>query len=278
MTNPLVSGDWLEQHLDDANVRVVEISSTPDNSKYREGHIPGAAWFFWKDICWHPTDREFIAPEMLANKFGAIGIGPETTVVLYGDPVQYGTYAFWAFTMAGHKNLKLLDGTRTKWLKDGRPLTKDIPRFQAVTYPAPAPDTSMRVGRHNVRDNLGKPGRLLLDVRTPEEYSGERVMEYPKFDHGAERKGRIPGAVHLFFKNFLNNDDTFKSPEELRPLFERVGATPEQADEIVTYCRLSHRATLSWVAMKFLLGFDNVKIYDGSWTEWGSIVGYPVEN
>ncbi len=273
----LVNTKWLEQHLEDADLRVVEISSTTDDTAYRDGHVPGATWFFWKDICWHPTDRQFTTPEALAERFGAIGIGPRTTVVLYGDPVQYGTYAFWSFTMGGHANLRLLDGSRTKWLKEGRPLSKNIPKFSPVDYRPGEGDSSMRLGRDDIRANLGRPGRLLLDVRSPEEYSGERVIEAPKFDHGAERGGRIPGAVHLFFKNLLNDDDTFKSTDELMAAFESVGATPENTEEIVVYCRLSHRATLTWVAMKHILGFDNVKIYDGSWTEWGSIVGFPVE-
>lgn len=278
MTSPLVSTDWLEQHLDDADLRIIEISSTVDAAAYHQGgHIPGAAWFFWKDICWHPTDRQFTAPEALAARLGAIGVGADTTVVLYGDPVQYGTYAYWAFTMAGHVNLKLLDGTRTKWAREGRPLTTDIPEFTPVDYPPGVGDSSMRIGRDDIRENLSKPGRFLLDVRSPEEYSGERVMEAPKFDHGAERGGRIPGAKHLFFKNLLNDDDTYKSAGELRAAFEGVGATPDKNDEIVVYCRLSHRATFTWVAMTRILGFENVKIYDGSWTEWGSIVGFPVE-
>lgn len=278
MTDTLVSTDWLEQHLDDDNVRVIEVSATTDEAAYhKEGHIPGAAWFFWKDICWHPSDRQFTTSEALAERLGAIGITPETTVVLYGEPVQYGTYAYWAFTMAGHANLKLLDGTRTKWTNEGRPLTKDVPEFTAADYPPQEGDSSMRIGRDDIRDNLGKPGRFLLDVRSPEEYSGERVMEHGKFDHGAERGGRIPGAKHLFFKNLLNDDDTYKSPDELLAKFESVGANPEKHDEVVVYCRLSHRATFTWVAMNRILGFENVKIYDGSWTEWGSIVGFPVE-
>jgi thiosulfate/3-mercaptopyruvate sulfurtransferase len=278
MTETLVSTDWLEQHLDDDDLRLIEISSTVDDAAYHQGgHIPGAAWFFWKDICWHPTDRQFITPEALAERLGAIGVGPKTTVVLYGDPVQYGTYAYWAFTMAGHANLKILDGTRTKWTQEGRPLSKDIPEFSVVDYPPGKGDASMRLGRDDIRDNLGRPGRFLLDVRSPEEYSGERVMEAPKFDHGAERGGRIPGAQHLFFKELLNDDDTYKSPDELFAILEGVGATPDNADEIVVYCRLSHRATFTWVAMTRILGFENVKIYDGSWTEWGSIVGFPVE-
>lgn len=275
MTSPLVTGDWLEKNLDDPKVKILEIVASKDKTQYREGHIPGAIWCFWKEICWHDSDRQFVSPEELAKRFGALGIKEDDTVVLYGEPVQYGTYAFWAFTMGGHKDLRILDGTRTKWTAEGRPLTKDLTRITPVEYKPGTPDESMRVGRDDVRDNLGKEGRFLLDVRSPEEYSGERVMEYPKFDHGAERNGRIPGAVHLYFKNLINDDNTFKSAVELKAVLEKVGATPDK--EIVAYCRLSHRATLAWTAMKFILGYENAKIYDGSWTEWGSIIGFPVE-
>jgi thiosulfate/3-mercaptopyruvate sulfurtransferase len=278
MTSAIVSTQWLEDHLDDPNVRIIEVSAKMDDETYRTGHIPGALRWFWKDVCWHATDRQFVTPEALAKILGAIGIGPDTTLVLYGDPVQYGTYAYWAVTMAGHKNLKVLDGARTKWVAEDRPLNRNIPRFDAVDYPTPMPDESMRLGRENVRDNLGKDGRLLLDVRTPEEYSGERVMEHGQFDHGAERKGRIPGAKHLFFKELINADDSYKSADEIKSIVSSaIGTTPDQVDEVVCYCRLSHRATLVWVALTQLLGHDNIRIYDGSWTEWGSIVGFPVE-
>ncbi len=277
MTSPLVSPAWLQEHLTDPSLRIFEIANKPDMERYREGHIPGALGAFWKAICWHETDREFTSSQALAGRFGALGIRPTDTLVLYGDPVQYGTYAFWAFTMAGHPHLRVLDGSRARWIKEGRPLTTDIPHIVPGDYPPQKGDASMRIGRDAVRAGLGKPGRLLLDVRSPEEYSGERVMEYPHFNHGAERAGRIPGAVHLYYKNFLTDDDSYKSPTEIRALLDRVGATPEQVAEIVCYCRLSHRATLAWVAMKYLLGYRNVKIYDGSWTEWGSIVGFPVE-
>ena len=279
MHDTLVSTDWLEAHLQDSNVRVLEICSVPDDTKYREGHIPGAIWAFWKRVCWHETDRELISPEAMAQLLGGMGIGPDTTLVLCGDPVQFGTYAFWAYTMSGHRNLRLLDGGRKKWLAERRPLSTEMPRLAAVDYPAPpAGESASRVGRRDVREQLGNPDRLLLDVRSPEEYSGERVIDYSfGFDHGAERKGHIPGAVHLYFKDLLNEDESFLPAQEMRRKLASVGAISDQVNEVVCYCRLSHRATLAWVAMTRILDFQQVKVYDGSWTEWGSIVGYPVE-
>ena len=277
MNTPLVTTAWLEEHLEDPDVRVFDVCNVPDNTAYRRGHIPGATWWYWKDLCWHETDREFITSEAAARLLGAAGVGPQTTLVFSGDPVQFGTYAFWAFTMAGHIDVRLLDGAGTKWLAEGRPLTIDIPRFSAVAYEPRPGDTTMRLGRDDVREKLGEPGRLLLDVRTPEEYSGERVAGYPDPDHGAERKGRIPGAVHLYFRDLLNDDDTFKSADDLWAAFGRLGIGPADPRELVVYCRLSHRASLTWVALRYLLGHENVRMYDGSWTEWGSIVGFPVE-
>jgi thiosulfate/3-mercaptopyruvate sulfurtransferase len=278
-SSPLVSTAWLEDHLADPDLRIIEVCNLNDDTTYRAGHIPGALWFYWKATCWHATDREFVTPAAMVKLFGALGIGPHTTVVLYGNPVQFGSYAFWAFTMAGHAKLKLLDGGRRKWVMEKRPLSQAVPRFPAVAYPAPPQGpTSMRVGRDDVRDHLGRPRRLLLDVRSPEEYSGERVSDYSfKVDYGAERTGRIPGAVHLYFRELLNEDDSFKSPGELRRALAAAGVTPENFDEIVCYCRLSHRATIAWLALGQILGSKNVKIYDGSWTEWGSIVGFPIE-
>ena len=279
VSSPLVSTAWLEDHLADPDLRIIEVCNIRDDKTYREGHIPGALWFYWKTACWHETNRDFITPAAMADMFGRLGIGPQSIVVLYGDPVQFGSYAFWAFTMAGHANLRLLDGGRRKWVMEKRPLSQDVPRFPAVAYPAPpAGPSSMRIGRDNVREHLREPRRLLLDLRSPEEYSGERVSDYSfKTDHGAERTGRIPGAVHLYFKELLNEDDSFKSPGELRRTLAAAGVAPEKFDEIVCYCRLSHRATIGWLALGQILGLPNVKIYDGSWTEWGSIVGFPIE-
>ena len=279
VSSPLVSTAWLEQHLADPDLRIIEVCNLRDDKTYREGHIPGAMWAYWKSACWHETNRDFVTPAEMAQRFGAMGIGPQSTVVLYGDPVQFGSYAFWAFTMAGHAKLRLLDGGRRKWILEGRPLSPTVPHFPAVAYPTPPAGTSsMRIGRDNVREQLRQPQRLLLDLRSPEEYSGERVSDYSfKVDHGAERTGRIPGAVHLYFKDLLNEDDSFKSPGELRGVLAAAGLAPEKFDEVVCYCRLSHRATIGWIALGQILGHKNVKIYDGSWTEWGSIVGFPIE-
>lgn len=279
MTTPsLVSGQWVEEHLGDPNVRIIEVSAQNDTSNYRHGHLPGAVWFNWKDLCWHPSDRELVTAEELAARLGAVGIGGETTLVLYGDPVQYGSYAFWALKMAGHQDLRLLDGTRTKWMAENRPLTMNIGRFAPVDYPVPQQNKTLRLGREAVRARLDDDDFLIIDARSPEEYRGERVSPTTSsFDHGAERKGRIPGAIHLFYKTLLNADDSFRSRDELAAIINAANIEPDKADEIACYCRLSHRATLVWFAFKYLLGRDNVRVYDGSWTEWGSIVGFPIE-
>ncbi len=276
--SPLVSTAWLEQHLGDPAVRILEVCSLTDDKVYREGHIPGAQWVYWKAACWHESARQLVTPAEMARLLGGMGIGPDATLVLYGDPVQYGTYAFWAFTMAGHRDLRLLDGGRRKWVLEGRPLSRDAPRREPVAYPPPAGTAAMRVGRRDVREHLGDARRLLLDVRSPEEYAGKRVIDYTAaFDHGAERFGRIPGAKHLYFKELLNADDSFKSPDAIRDALAAAGIAPERFAETVCYCRLSHRATAAWVALAHVLGVENVRVYDGSWTEWGSIVGYPIE-
>ena len=277
-SSPIVSTDWLADQLLDPTVKVIEVSSKKgEDAPYAQGHIPGTINFFWKDLCWHDTDRQFVTPEKLAERLGSVGISETDRIVLAGEPVQYGTYALWALTMAGHKETFVLDGSRVKWEQDGRPMTDAVPDFSPVDYVPQAGDSTMRLGRDNVRDHLGDEGRFLLDVRSPEEYSGERVMEIGQFDHGAERGGRIPGAKHLYFKELLNADDTFKSPDELRTKFASVGCTPESLKEVVCYCRLSHRATFAWTVLTHILGHNNIFIYDGSWTEWGSIVGYPIE-
>ena len=278
MSSPIISTKWLSEQLHEPSLKIIEVSAKKNKeADYVKGHIPGAYNFWWKDLCWDETDRQFVTPKQLAKRLGDIGISDEDRLIIYGDPIQYGTYAFWSLTMAGHPNLMLLDGGRTRWLEDKFPVTEKLPAKKSVNYRIQSSNQWMRLGRENIRDNLAKNNRVLLDVRTPEEFSGERVMEYGQFDHGAERGGRIPGAKHLFFRELLNLDDTFKSAKELENVFAQVITEQQKAGEIVTYCRLSHRASLVWTAMIYILGYQNVKIYDGSWTEWGSIVGFPVE-
>ena len=280
-SSPLVSADWLQENLRSPGVKVAEISFAETDTAYDAGHIPGAIGWYWKALCWDDDIRELATPAQVAQRLGAAGVGPDDTLVLYGDPAQFGTYAFWVLRMAGHRDLRLLDGSRTRWLADARPLTADVHQLTPVDYPAPSGDGSARVGRDDVRAHLADPERILLDVRSPEEFRGERVMPGPGLDHGAERKGRIPGARHLFFRDILNQDDTYKSPDEIARLLQGVGIDPTAQKaaqkEIVSYCRLSHRATSVWFALSFLLGHDRTRIYDGSWTEWGSIVGFPIE-
>lgn len=276
-TSPLVAAAWLQEHLEDPDLRIVEISTNPEQPLYREGHIPGAIGWYWKDALWHPTDREFPTPAEMAERLGRAGVSPATTVVLYGDAVQFSTYAFWVLTMCGHRKTRVLDGGRQHWIREGRPLTTAAPAVRTVAYPAAAGNQGIRVGRDDVRARLGHPDRLLLDARSPGEYRGEVLGASPEWNHGAERLGRIPGAVNLYFEELLNADQTFKPIPELRARLERAGVDLSSPREIVAYCRLSHRASLVWFVLTQLLGRPRVRVYDGSWTEWGSMVGMPVE-
>ena len=277
-TSPkLVSPSWLLERLDDPAITVLEISSDPEAKAYLKGHIPGAIFSFWKDLLWHETDREFVSSSELSSRLGEIGVSTESTLVICGDPVQYGTYALWVMTMAGVKDVRILDGSRTRWINDGNPLETEGLSREPIDNGSLDPSIATRIGRDEVLQKINNPDTVLLDVRSPEEYRGERVSPPGGFDHGAERKGRIPGAVHLFFRELLNDDDTFISKEKLERKFSEVGITKSSDKDIVSYCRLSHRATLSWFAMSEILGIEKTQIYDGSWTEWGSIVGFPIE-
>ena len=277
-TSPkLVSPSWLLERLDDPAITVLEISSDPEAKSYLKGHIPGAIFSFWKDLLWHETDREFVSSSELSSRLGEIGVSTDSTLVICGDPVQYGTYALWVMTMAGVKDVRILDGSRTRWINDGNPLETEGLSREPIDNGSLDPSIATRIGRDKVLQKINNPDTVLLDVRSPEEYRGERVSPPGGFDHGAERKGRIPGAVHLFFRELLNDDDTFISKEKLERKFSEVGVKKSSEKDIVSYCRLSHRATLSWFAMSEILGIEKAQIYDGSWTEWGSIVGFPIE-
>lgn len=273
----IVSTEWLNENLSDANFKIVQVSFADDDTQFQKEHISGSVWWYWKSVLWHQTDRSFPAPEDLAKRLGSFGIGSETTVVLYGDPVQFGTYAYWVLRMCGHQKVCILDGGLKKWKAEGRPLTEERSEYEEIKNSSFDELDSLSVSRENVLQNLASPDRLLLDVRSFEEYNGERVMPPPGFDHGAERAGRIPGATHLYYGDLINKDDSFKQSDKLRSIIEPICGSSNEEKEIIIYCRLSHRATLVWFSMVFILGYSNVHVYDGSWTEWGSIVGFPIE-
>jgi thiosulfate/3-mercaptopyruvate sulfurtransferase len=279
MPECLAEPDWLEAHLDDPAVRIVEIQWT-DPEPYLAAHIPGAQGWAWKDWLWDDLSREFPTPEQFARRCAAAGIGNDDTVVFYAEPPQFGTYGWFVFTLLGHKDARLLNGGKKRWTLEGRQLTAEIPEIVPTRYTAPAARRGdMRVGRDEMLARLPEfaagDKTVLLDHRTPEEYSGARVNTTGQPDHGAERSGRIPGARHLYYEEFLTDDNSFRSPEELTALLAERGATADR--EIVSYCRLSHRATMAWFVMTRILGWNRVRCYDGSWTEWGSMVGMPVE-
>ncbi len=275
-TDVLVSTGWLEEHLDDPSLLILEVSADPaEEAAYRHGHIPGARFTYWKDLLWHDTDREFASPSAIADRLARLGADNDGTIALVGDPVQFATYAFWVLHMSGVRSRVIhVDGGREKWVAEGRPMTTSVTEPVAGRLDAGRADHAPRIGRDDVLRGLDAPGRLIIDVRSPEEYAGQRVSpSHFEFDYGAERKGHIPGAHHLYYEDLLTEDGAYLPVEELRRRFEDL---PVETSDVVLYCRLSHRATLVWFALKFLLGMTNVRVYDGSWTEWGTIVGFPI--
>ena len=276
-TPALVSAEWLAAHRDDPRVRLVEIAGTgqEDMQLYNAGHIPGATCWWWKDALWDSHRRDFPGPERFAALCSANGIGNDTTVVFYGEGIQFGLYAWWVYTYCGHRNAAVLDGGRYRWVKEGRPLTQDVPETAPVPYRAVQRREAMRLSYRDVLAGLGRADRVLLDGRSPEEYQGLRVNTPEGPDVGAVRYGRIPGARHIYFQDLLNEDKTFRSAAELSALMRSLGV--DHGREVVTYCRMSHRATVLYFTLVELLGHASVRVYDGSWTECGNLVGVPVE-
>src|SRR5690606_6162348 len=271
----LVGTDWVAEHLNDPNIRLVE--SNEDVLLYDTGHIPGAVNIDWHADLNHPLVRDYIGPEEFAELMRRNGISPDTTVVFYGDKNNWwATYAFWVFQLFGHTNAKVMDGGRMKWVAEGRELTKERPSYTATNYPVPQRDDSkIRAFRDDVLKHQAA-GKPLVDVRSPGEYRGEllHMADYPQ--EGAMRGGHIPGARSVPWARAANPDGTFKSADELRAIYEEEQGL-KSGDEIVAYCRIGERSSHSWFVLKYLLGYDNVRNYDGSWTEWGNSVRVPIE-
>lgn len=271
----LVSTDWVAQHLNDDNVRIVE--SNEDVLLYDTGHIPGAVNIDWHADLNDPLERDYINAEQFAALMSRNGITPETTVVFYGDKNNWwAAYAFWVFQLFGHTNAKLMNGGRMKWVAEGRELSKERPSYAEARYPVPTRDDSkIRAFREDVLKHQAA-GKPLVDVRSPGEYRGEllHMADYPQ--EGAVRGGHIPGARSVPWARTANPDGTFKSADELRAIYEEEQGLKSN-DEVVAYCRIGERSSHSWFVLKYLLGYDNVRNYDGSWTEWGNSVRVPIE-
>jgi thiosulfate/3-mercaptopyruvate sulfurtransferase len=272
----LVDTEWLEAHLNDPGLRVVE--SNEDLLLYDMGHIPGAAHIDWRRDLNDQTVRDYVGPEGFAALCERNGITPETTVVFYGDKSNWwACYAFWVFQLFGHSKAKVLDGGREKWEEEGRPLTREVPVVAAARYPVPSSrdDAAHRAYYQQTLEHMRAGGKL-VDVRSPKEFSGEttHMPEYPQ--EGVLRGGHIPGARSCPWARAANLDKTFKTRAELEAIYgEEMGLKRE--DDIIAYCRIGERSSHTWFVLKYLLGYERVRNYDGSWTEWGNMVRSPIE-
>ncbi len=270
----LVETDWVEQHLNSANIRLIEADE--DVLLYEVGHIPGSVKLDWHVDVQDKVNRDFIDQQEFEQLMSRWGISNETTIVLYGDRNNwYACYSYWLFDMYGHKNMKIMNGGRSKWEAEKRPMTKDVPHYDPTSYHAHAMDESMRAFRDEVLTGLKNPERRLIDVRSPQEYTGEllHMVNYPQ--EGAQRGGHIPSAKNIPWATAANADGTFKSAEELRQIYGGNDITPDK--DVISYCRIGERSAHTWFVLTQLLGYPRVRNYDGSWTEWGNIVRAPIE-
>jgi thiosulfate/3-mercaptopyruvate sulfurtransferase len=270
----LVETGWVADHLKDPSIRLVE--SDEDSLLYKTGHIPGAVQVDWFSTLQHPVRRDFVTKEQFEEVCARLGIANDTTVVFYGDKSNwFACYALWLFQYYGHEKVRIMNGGRAKWEKEGRPLVKDEASYPRARYTAKSPDKNIRAFRDDVFKHIDKK-KPLVDVRSPKEFTGEllHMPNYPQ--EGATRGGHIPGAVSIPWSQAVNEaDSTFKSPEELRSLYEGKNIKPD--GEVIAYCRIGERSSLTWFVLKYLLGYPKVKNYDGSWTEWGNLVDAPIE-
>ena len=270
----LVTTDWLAEHLGDSGVVVAEVDENP--ALYDEGHIPGAVKLHWKDDLQDQIERDLVDKATFEELLGSRGIGNDTTVILYGDRNNwFAAYAYWYLKIYGHSDVRLLNGGRQKWIDEGRELTTDEPSVSAASYSASERDESIRAYRDYVLETITTGGKALVDVRSPQEYAGELLAPPGYESEGAQRGGHIPTAQSIPWAQAVNDDGTFKDAGALGDLYGAKGVTADK--ETIAYCRIGERSAHTWFVLRELLGYENVRNYDGSWTEWGNLVDVPIE-
>src|SRR3954453_13802478 len=269
----LVDTQWLADHLDDDSIRIVEVDENP--GLYAEAHISGAIGFDWKTDLQDQVKRDFLGPEDFGELFGSQGISSDHQIVLYGDRNNwFAAYTYWYLKYYGHDKVKLVNGPREKWTPEGRPTSTDVPSYDSATFDAQPGDDAIRAKRDEVLAALDSPTKL-VDVRSPQEFSGELIAMAGYEQEGAQRAGHIPGAASVPWAQAVQEDGTFKSADELRQLYE--GKHVINGNPVIAYCRIGERSAHTWFVLHELLGQDDVKNYDGSWTEWGNMLAVPVE-
>jgi thiosulfate/3-mercaptopyruvate sulfurtransferase len=269
----LVDAEWAKAHLDDPNVRFVEVDV--DTTAYEQSHIPGAVGWNWTSQLADGVRRDIASREEFSELLSNSGIGPDTTIVLYGDNNNwFAAWAYWQLKLFGHEDLRVLNGGRKYWLDNGLPLSTDEPSYAVTGYRLPEPDFSLRAFRDDVLSRLGDTRVALVDVRSPAEFNGE-IIAPQGMSETAQRAGHIPGASSIPWAQTVREDGTFKDAEELRALYESKGVTPDK--DVIAYCRIGERSSHSWFVLRELLGYQRVRNYDGSWTEYGSLIGVPIE-
>jgi thiosulfate/3-mercaptopyruvate sulfurtransferase len=270
----LVETDWVASHLDDDEIRIVEIDENP--ALYADAHIPGAIGFDWKADLQDPVRRSFLGAEQFGELMGSRGISNDHMVVLYGDRSNwFAAYTYWYFHYHGHDRVKLMNGPREKWISEGRETTSEVPSHPPAEFTAKPGDASIRALRDEVLEALDSD-IALVDVRSPQEFSGELISMVGYEEEGAQRAGHIPGAASVPWAKAVEEDGTFKSAEDLRELYQSKGVIGN-GNPVIAYCRIGERSAHTWFVLHELLGEEKVKNYDGSWTEWGSLVDVPIE-